>query len=91
MCASSGEGNAFHDAQHAMKGGAAVAIAKIAYRVEVSALNLQPGFAISVDFAKMFNNMNGVVAGQIARYMGLDDSLVDMLLAPITQSQSVWR
>ena len=83
--------NVFHEAQHAMKAGINVAIAKIAYRTEVSLLGLQPVFSISVDFAKMFNNLSPVVGGAVARYMGLSDHLVSLLVAPLANVTQSWR
>ena len=79
-----------HPCQHATNGGTFPATAKLALRTELAVAGLTPTFAMSVDFAKMFNMMSIQVATQYAR-IRLSESLISSLEKPLKYASFAWR
>ena len=84
-----------HPCQFSTNGGTLVATSFLAVRTEMALSYAQLSFAISLDFAKMFNSLSGEVAGSAARVMGLSSGLVELLVAPlrgciIRMATSLW-
>ena len=80
-----------HPAQYATSAGAFAAASYLAVRVELSLEKFVPTYAVSCDFAKMFNMMSCGVACKSAEYMGLDPYLIDLIQRPLRAASFVWR
>ena len=80
-----------HPSQLASQGGAWKAAAKIALLTELSVLGWVVLCGVSSDFEKMFNRMSVNVAANVAHYCGLSDSLIRLLIKPVSEAAFVWR
>ena len=67
-----------HPNLHATTHGALHVAAKIAWRTEQSWANIAPTFAVACECTKMFNMMSIEVATQLARIMGLSNTLASL-------------
>ena len=80
-----------HPRQYASRGGVLVAVSGIAYVTELSLIGAVDVFGISVDFEKMFNMLSGLVAAEVAAYMGLSFPSIIDLLAPVACAIGTWK
>ena len=80
-----------HPSQFASKGGVLLAASKIAWLSETSLVSCRTLWGISLDFEKMFNMFSGLVAAQVASYMGLSFVNIMDLVAPLMCSVRIWR
>ena len=80
-----------HDSQCAASGGVILASARIALSVQAARLRAYSVISISLDFSKMFNMMSARAAGLIAKWGGLAEENIRLLVEPIEAAQHVWR
>ena len=80
-----------HPGQHATQGGVLVAVARIAWQTELSLAKVSSLWGISVDFEKMFNMLSGLVAAEVAGFMGLSYTNILDLLVPVACAVGIWK
>ena len=80
-----------HPGQYASRGGILVALSGIAFATELSLIGAKNLFGIAVDFEKMFNMLSGLVASEVAAFMGLSFPSIMDLLAPVACAIGTWK
>ena len=80
-----------HPGQYATGGGALAALGRINHWVETAKSRTRPVWALSIDFAKLFNSICPHLAARTLVVMGLDQKSARELIEPIVQAKLVWR
>ena len=77
--------------QFASHGGIEKAVASMNRYVEAILHRIHPVWAISVDFAKLFNTISPEVAAETCKLMGMDSRDIRRFMRPLVESRGVWR
>ena len=80
-----------HPGQYATQGGVLMALGKIAWDTELSLVGCRSLRGISLDFETMFNMRAGLIAAEVASYMGLSFGNIVDLIAPVLCAVGTWR
>ena len=68
-----------------------MALGKIAWDTELSLVGCRSFWGISLDFEKMFNMLSGLIAAEVASFMGLSFGNIVDLIAPVLCSVGTWK
>ena len=79
-----------HPHQFSLTGGTRPALAILALHTELTYIGAATTWAISLDYSKLFNRLAPEIGAQVARYAGLSEDTIALLLMPTTMCGQ-WR
>ena len=80
-----------HKDQCASRGGTFVGCSRVALMTELAQGGYKDIYAVTVDFAKMFNMLSWEVAAEACRVMGLCPTLIELLVKPLRAASYTWK